>query len=265
MAVCLSNRLLVSSGLIAVLLATYVGSTIAEGFRIETKVFKGEEKEKQQPVSETTTLFLNGAVYDFLKKPEQTAVYRKSTGGKPGQFTLLSDKHSIQTKFTTKEVDGFVSKLRTWAAGKNDAFLKFAANPEFDESFESANGKLVLASRLETYTVTTEAVDHPDDLSEYKEFLDSYARLNAVLSGGQAQPGPRLRLNAALAKHKVIPLRVELTRDGEDPMRAEHEFTWRLSQDDLRRIDNVRTSLSSYRDVKNQDFLRMAQPAKPAR
>ena len=38
-------------------------------------------------------------------------------------------------------------------------------------------------------------------------------------------------------------MKVELKRAGEDPLRAEHDFTWRLSQDDLKRIDDVRASI----------------------
>ena len=54
-------------------------------------------------MSETTTLFLDGVVYDFLKKPEQTAVFRKPGGGKPGQFILLNEQRSILTKFSTEQ------------------------------------------------------------------------------------------------------------------------------------------------------------------
>jgi len=249
---------------ISCILFTGLRSTSAEGFRIETKVYVGEEKpkqkQKQEPLSETTTLFLDGVVYDFLAQPEQIAVFRKPGGGKPGQFTLLSDRHSVLTKVSTEKVAGAMNKLRTWASRQRDPFLMFAANPNFDESFDSKNGKLVLASHLESYTVTTERTDHPDAMNEYREFLDWYTQLNALLSAGSMPPEPRLRLNAALARRKVVPLKVELTREGEDPLRAEHEFTWRLSQDDRKRIDDVRASLSSYRDVKNDEFLRLTRP-----
>ena len=60
----------------------------AEGFRIETKIFAGEEKE---PASKTTTLFQDGVVYDFLEKPQQTAVFRKAAGQKPARFILMND------------------------------------------------------------------------------------------------------------------------------------------------------------------------------
>jgi hypothetical protein len=58
---------------------------------------------------------------------------------------------------------------------------------------------------------------------------------------------------------------VELTRAGEkEPLRAEHNFTWRLSQDDMKRIDEVRASLASYRIVTNEEFQRSTQVANEA-
>jgi hypothetical protein len=232
-------------------------SACAEGFRIETKVFVGDAKE---PVSETTTLFLNGVVYDFLKKPEQTAVFRKPSGGNAGQFTLLNEQRGILTKFSTEQVDGTVTKMKAWASRQKDPFLQFAANPEFDESFDDGTGKLKLASHLENYAVETMPAEHPDAMVEYREFLDAYTRLNTLLSGGQLQPGPRLRLNAVLARRKVVPIKVELTRAGEEPLRAEHAFTWRLSQDDQKQIDDVRANLTKYHEVPNDQFVHDTKP-----
>jgi hypothetical protein len=61
-------------------------------------------------------------------------------------------------------------------------------------------------------------------------------------------------------------LKVELTRAGEKgPVRAEHEFTWRLSNDDRENIDEVRASLASYREVKNEEFLRDTRPENSAK
>src|SRR5262245_26403427 len=130
-------------------------ATSGEGFRIETKVFAGKEDPKQQAVSETTTLFLDGIVYDFLKKPQQVAVFRKPIAGKPGRFTLLNDQQQIQTKVSTDQVAGTMSKLKSWAAAQRDPFLQFAANPEFDETFDEDTNELVLASHLENYKVVT--------------------------------------------------------------------------------------------------------------
>ena len=240
----------------------HCNQAFAEGFRIETKIFVGDE---EKPASETTTLFLDGVVYDFLKEPAQTAVFRKPTGGRPGRFILLNDQHRIRTEFSTEQLTRAMDKVRTWAGRQTDPFLKFAADPEFEESFEPESGQLVLASHLENYAVATTPVEHADAAAEYREFLDWYAQLNTLLTGGPP-PEPRLRLNEALARHKVVPLTVELTRAGEkEPLRAEHDFTWRLSQGDMKKTDNVRASLASYRPVSNEEFLRSTHSANDAR
>jgi hypothetical protein len=228
----------------------------ADGFRIETKVFLGDE---EKPISENTTLFSEGVVYDFLKQSEQTAVFSKPTGDKPGRFILLSVKKGVSTEIPTDRLAGLVGKVRDWASRQSDPFLKFAANPDFDESFEPQSGKLVLASHVESYKVDTSRVEHPEAMQEYREFLDWYAQLNTILTSGPP-PEPRLQLNAALARRNALPMKVELTRAGEDePLRAEHKFTWRLSQEDKSRIDDVRAALASYRKVDNSEFLRLTR------
>lgn len=240
-----------------VIVAMLAAAARAEKFRIDTRVYLGDQ---QAPVSHTTTLFLDGVVYDFLDEPAQIAVFRKPGGGKPGRFILLDPAHKLRTELTTEQLAGAMNKLRDWAAQQTDPFLQFAAAPQFTESYDQQTGKLELASFLENYNVTTARTDHPVELAEYHEFLNWYTRLNTLLSAGPP-PEPRLRLNAALAAHNVIPVKVELVRAGDDqPVRAEHEFTWRLSQDDMLRIDGVHKSLSAYREVSNEEFLQNTRP-----
>ncbi len=229
------------------------GQLRAEDFRVETKVFVGDNEE---PTSETTTLFLGGDVYDFLKSPAQTAVFRGPKGRNAGRFILLNNEKEISTEFSTGQLKQAIDRVQTWASRQSDPFLKFAANPNFKESFNPKGGQLVLASHLESYQVSTTPVEHVKAAEQYREFLDWYAQLNTLLAGGPP-PQPRLELNEALARHKVMPTTVELTRAGEkEPLRAEHNFIWRLSQDDKQRIDDARVALASYRKVKNEEFVR---------
>jgi hypothetical protein len=226
---------------------------IAENFRIETNIFEGNNKE---PLSKTTTLFCNGVVYDFLESPAQTAVFKKPNGKNAGRFILLDGRQRIRTEISTDQIQGAVENLRTWASEQSQPFLKFAANPDFKETFEPGSGQLVLASHIESYTVETTPATNPQAASEYRVFLDWYAQLNTLLSGGPP-PQPRLELNKSLSRHKAIPMTVELTRAGDKaPLRAEHEFTWLLSQNDMSRIEDVNAALAEYGEVKNEDYLR---------
>jgi hypothetical protein len=70
-------------------------------------------------------------------------------------------------------------------------------------------------------------------------------------------PGPRLALNAALAKHKVVPVEIRRTIAGDEKnvVRAVHEFSWRLSKDDRARLDEAQKKLASYQKVENSDFI----------
>jgi hypothetical protein len=261
---CLNQNLLRITATFSVI-AISAAIAPAENFRIETKIFTSDvDDKKAQPVSETTTLFFDGAVYDFIKEPAQVAVFRKSQGGKPGRFILLDPQHRIKTELSTTQLTGAMAKLRKWAGQQTDPVLQFAADPKFKESFEQDKGELILASHLESYTVTTTPADNPQALVEYREFLDWYAQLNTLLGAGPP-PEPRLRLNEALQRYQVLPLKVELTRAGEkEPLRAEHSFTWRLSREDADKIDKVRASLASYRGVSNQEFLSATKPEKSA-
>ena len=227
-----------------------------EGFRIETKIFQGKEEE---PISKATTLFRDGVVYDFLEQPEQVAVFRKATGDKPARFVLINNQEQVQTEISTEKLAATMGKPRSWAAEQRDPFLQFSASPRFNETFDREKGKLVLASQLVTYTVEANPVGHQDSLPAYHEFLNWYAQLNTLLTGGNP-PDPRLKLNASMARHKVFPSKVELKRGGEDPARAEHDFTWRLSQSDVGRIEDVHNAMTSYRMVDNAEFLKLSEP-----
>lgn len=248
-----------ATSLIAILFGSAVAlnATAADAFRIQTKIYVGDEKE---PASKTTTMFQNGIVYDFLEEPEQTAVFRKPNGDRPGRFILLNDKERVQTEISTEQLSTAMQNLTHWAAQQKNPFLQFSANPKFDETFDRNTGNLVLKHDLETYTVETTPVSlHQDALVDFREFLDWYTQLNTLLTAGNP-PNPRLKLNDALARRKVIATKVELKRGGEDPIRAEHEFTWRLSQDDLQRIEAVQEGLTAYRQVNSQEFQQLAQP-----
>jgi len=246
-------RSLVVALSIAVLVSTALSALVAaEDFRIETKIFVGDAEE---PATTTTTLFQGGVVYDFLDEPKQIAVFRKPGGGRPGRFILLDPERRVRTELSTDQLAGAMNKLRNWASRQRDPFLKFAANPQFEESFDRDTGQLLLASHEESYTIKTEPADMPEALSEYREFLDWYTRLNALLQAGPP-PEPRLQVNAALARYQIVPITVELARAGEkEKLRAEHDFTWLLSKHDLARIDDACASLAAYRPVDNEEFL----------
>ncbi|HTU27209.1 MAG TPA: hypothetical protein VMF30_17510, partial [Pirellulales bacterium] len=107
--------------LLATLMAT---NGRAEDFRIESRVFAGKEP---KPVSENTTLFHIGIVYDFI--PDKSiAVFDKPRG----RFLLLDRQRKIKAEVTVEQLQTFCDRLQKMAAADNNAFVRFVAEPLFD-------------------------------------------------------------------------------------------------------------------------------------
>ena len=235
---------------------------IAEGLRIETEVYLGEETE---PVSRTVTLFDSGVVYDFVEEEAQVAVFRPPTRSRGGQFVLLDLVNEQRTEIATDRVKALMTKLTEWAGEQDDDLLKFAAKPEFEESFDPDTGMLTLIGSHWNYRVATVPAEDRAALARYREFTDWYTRLNTMMQG-TPPPGPRLKLNAALQKHGVVPVEIHRLVDSESTaLRATHLFTWRLSKKDRTRLEEARRFLASFKKVENKDFLAQREKASVVR
>src|SRR5262249_53109140 len=143
-----------------------------------------------------------------------------------------------------------------WAKEQKDPLLKFSAQPEFKENFDSESGDLVLENPTWTYRVATVAADNKEALKRYRAFTDRYAELNSMLEN-TPPPRPRIALDAALEKHGVVPVEIRRTLGGDEKnvVRAAHLFSWRLSRDDRNRLDEARQQLADFQKVENKEFL----------
>jgi len=227
-------------------------------FRIETKIFVGDEAE---PVSENLTLFHRGVVYDFLMAPEQIAVFRHSVTSAGGRFILLDPSRKLRSEISSEEIMTFLDGLQAWAATQDDPLLKFAADPNFKEVFDPVRGDLRLESDLMRYSLATDEPHDATAIELYHEFSDWYGRLGAVTHVGSLPPFPRLAVNASLARHHRIPRTVHLTIPARRPyrtndvvMRAEHKVGWRLARRDQRRIEQVGEQLVQFKLVPYKEF-----------
>jgi hypothetical protein len=225
----------------------------AQEFRIETDVYIGEE---EAPASHTVTLFEKSAVYDFSDDPEQIAIYRGGSEDRPAQFILLDPKSQRRTDIEVSRVEKLMDKLTRWAATQKDPMMQFHAAPSFEESFDAEGRRLTLSSPQWTYRAATIAADDVEALKRYQEFTDRYAELTAMLHNSPP-PAPRQVLNAALAKHGVVPVEIQRTTGGDDKnaVRTTHLFSWRLSREDRSRLDEAQTFLASFKKVDNQEFI----------
>ncbi len=244
-----------SVAIVALALLTVIESgnfATAEGLRIETDVYQGDETES---LSHTVTLFDSGTVYDFVDEPAQIAVFRPPTPSHAGQFILLDLQAKRRTEVSTKRIAGLMKKLTRWAAEQDNPLLQFSSKPTFEEAFDEASGTLSLSSEHWQYKVATVPAEDATSLARYREFTDWYTRLNTMMHGSPP-PGPRLKLNAALQSHGVVPVEIHRRVDAQSTsVRATHLFTWRLSREDRARLDEARRYLTSFERVNNEDFL----------
>ncbi|MBL9164712.1 MAG: hypothetical protein JNL18_18430 [Planctomycetaceae bacterium] len=237
------------------LLQVAANSPVAMGqeFRIETEVYVGEEPE---PVSHTVTLFEKAAVYEFMDNPQQIIVYRQGQEGKSGQFILLDTVRERRTDVEVDRVEKLMHKMTDWAAEHKDPLLKFAAKPTFEESFDAETGSLTLANKEWTYRAATIKAEDTAKLNRYREFTDRYAELSAMMFNSPP-PGPRLALDAAFARHGVVPVEIKRTLGGDEKnvVKATHMFYWQLSREDRRRLDEAQAHLANFKKVDNEQFI----------
>lgn len=249
-----TSRLLV----VSFLAMTFGMVASAEEFRIETRVFAGDASE---PASESVTLFQEDVVYDFLEGSSQVAIFRRPQGDAPGRFILLDREREIRTEITTDRIATVMTKLRKWASQQDDAYLKFAADPKFNENFNETTGELVLESPVQSYRLTTSPIEKSSAQTQLQDFLNWYTQLNALIHGGPP-PFPRLAVNAALARHASVPLEVQLTTSGDKQnLRSEHLIAWRISKQDRERIDQAVNDMADFEQVSNAEFHKVEKTA----
>jgi len=235
-------------------LAMFCASARGEDFRIESKTFVGKDK---APASENVTLFRAGVVYDYLSDPQGVAVFDKAHG----RFILLNPARKIKTEIKTDDVTTFAQSVKAAAGQSQNKFLRFSANPEFHSTFDEEREELSLTSPYMTYQVLTAKAKNLVAAQQYREFLDWYARLNAMTNPSSPPPFPRLILNEHLANRELVATQVQLTIPAQGPLggkaqelRSEHKISWRLLPRDLDKISETANQLTAFKAVSFNDY-----------
>jgi len=238
----------------AVLLAAVVTSpAAAEDFRIETKIFVADQ---EAPASENLTLFSGGTVYDFLADPQEIAIYKPSAQDESGRIVLLDPARQVRAELTTAEILEFSEKLKRWASMQEDALVKFASDPHFEQEFDARTGELAMTSAVLSYRLITEEAESDEAARQYREFSDWYARLGPMVHAGPAPPFPRLLVNQTLYKLRRLPREVHLSIPQRRPsdLRSRHRIQWRLSKADGDRIEQANEDLVNFRRVDLEEY-----------
>jgi len=265
---CVSFSILGLAGVVAALVLSADGfpprEAAGDDFRIDTEVFVGEN---EQPTSRTTTVFYRGVVYDFMSGPEKIAIFDQPRG----RFILLDPNRKLKAEITTDEVQAFVGRLRSWAAGQDDEFLRFMADPKLEESTDEETGELLLDSRYLKYRVATTKAPNEAVAARYHEFSDWYAKLNSADNVAAPPPFARLQLNQLLAQRGEIPTAVSLTLSPprgkgrrEVLLRSKHHLQGQLAASDEQQIRRANDMIHAFRKVSLTDFVSATEEQRTA-
>ena len=234
--------------------------SLAEDFRVESKVFSGAEK---SPKTQSTTIFYRGAAYDFLQKPSEIIVLDPARG----RFILLDTNRRMRTDLTTQEVLGINDNLRQWAATQTDGFSKFCAAPKFEQRVDQQSSELVMESPWITYRVTATNAESEAIAEQYRGFSDWCARLNTRLNPGYMLALARLEVNDALRQRHQVPQSITLTmqsRKGLFPqkmvLRSEHQFVRHLVESDRDRIAQTDQFMTIFQPVSFEEYQKRDEP-----
>lgn len=234
------------------------GIASAEDFRVDTEIFRGEEKE---PAAETLTLFSNGLVYDFmLTGPEEIAIF----DAQRGLFTLLDVERKVQASIRTQDLMDYVFSLSAEAAKSKDAVFSFAAQPKWEPKFEEFEEnsqtftRVTLAGGPLEYKAVGKRPPDGNNARAYHYFADWYARLNVTRAG--LPPQARLDLNKALGDKELMPTEIvrTITTGGRfsEPViaRSRHLTNWTLSGTDRERIAKAGDYRATFKAVSFNDY-----------
>jgi hypothetical protein len=247
---------LAAIGAMMVLAAVGAGTkpSKAEDFLVENKVFVGNES---TPKSQSTTIFHQGIVYDYLEKPAEIIVFDKARK----RFILLDPARKVRAELTGHEVKALANNVKDWAAKQGDALHKFLADPKFDERVDEKTRERVFDSPWLTYRVAAEPAEASEMARQYREFSDWYVQLNTRLIPGYKQTFARMAVNEALEKRGELPREVHLTVKSKGPFqkttaRSQHQVVRRLVQSDRDRVAQTDQFMAIFQPVSIDEYLK---------
>lgn len=224
----------------------------AQEQRVYTKVFAlrpgSSDTRGLEPLARSTTLFHAGRAFDHLESSDEIVVFEPAHG----RFVLLDPAREAQTEITFAQIENLVhgathraKQYVQQAEARRDSqekdlikLVKSQLEPPFREQYDPTVNTLSLECDAIRYTVATAPSADAAVVKQYTRYADWTARLNFVLYPQASPPEPRLRLNAALSRLQVLPVRVklEILAQPKSVRLAEHVFDSKLTSEDRRQL-----------------------------
>lgn len=234
---------------------------VAQQFRVENRVFEGMN---EKPEIETTTLFNDSIVYDYIGQDGEITIYDTERE----RLILLDPESKVRAEVSCDEIREFIHGLRERANRQESSFIRFMANPQFQTTFDEETSTLRLTSPLVTYRVTTEPTEE-SMANAYQRFTDWSSLLSTTMLFGAAPPFARMQLNAEMASRQLFPKEVYLTlRPGGASImsrpimrRSEHSFREGLTESELQRIAATGRQMASFEKISFDEYMRHSEGA----
>lgn len=249
----LMKRSFIVTGLILAITADLTSAAFAQQFRVYTEVSVPPQnpqpgKMKGKVVAQSLTIFHAGRVFDWLKTAGEVTILEEAHE----RFIIFNGRKLIATTVDFKEIERMLASARDETsnhaerlltrddrdAHKIATSLQFQLNPSFKHSFEQGTLMLDLDSPKLEYHVNCGTTPIPEAVDAYMKYADWTAKLNHVMHPRSLYPAPRMKLNESLRKHKVLPVKVQLRVEFDQPMvlQADHRFAWQLEKIDRESI-----------------------------
>lgn len=280
------KRSVIIAGLILAVSTGLAPVTLAQQFRVYTEVSIPPQdpkpgKTQGEIVARSLTIFHAGRVFDWLKTAGEVTIFEPAHQ----RFVIFNGRKMIKTTVDFKEIDRMLASARDETSNhaerlltRNDrdahtiaTSLQFQLNPTFKHSFEQKSLLLDLNSPKLDYHVNCGTTPIPEAVDAYMEYADWTAKLNHVMHPRSLYPAPRMQLNESLRKHKVIPVKVQLRVDFDQPivLQADHRFAWQLEKIDRESIQHWENKVgdSSLESLNFRDYQKaiLKQAAQAAR
>jgi hypothetical protein len=238
---------------------------LGQQFRVENAVYLDTEN---RPYSQSTTIFVDGKVYDYLHQPEEVVIFDPAER----RFVFLSPELRIRTELRLEQVAAFISSLRSWALKQNDEFLRFSALPELQVRQGVTGTDLIFEADFLSYRVEVDRPPRPEIARLYAQFSDWYSQLNTMLTPGSRLPFARMYVNKILMEKGFVPLWVELRltpppTSGSKPalIRSHHKFFYRLDQAEIARATQADQFAAIFPNMSFLDYQQKLLARTPSR